>query len=50
MGAGLKALILPYKAPVITDPNKTGDSMILSHKATAGFNGGKHHIAPRYTL
>jgi hypothetical protein len=42
-----KALIVPNKAPFITDLNHMCDPVILPHKAATGFEGGAHHIALR---
>jgi hypothetical protein len=50
MREGLKALILPHKAPVIIDLNHMGDPMILAHKAATGFKGRPNNIAPRCAL
>ncbi|MDC0521024.1 hypothetical protein OAN71_01090, partial [bacterium] len=50
MREGLKALLVPHKAPVITDLNHMGDPTILPHKAASGFKGGPNYIAPRCTL
>jgi hypothetical protein len=50
MREGLKALILPHKAPVIIDLNNMGDPMILAHKAASGFKGRPNNIAPRCAL
>ena len=50
LGEALKALILPHKAPVVTDISHMGDPVILPFKAAPGFDGGANHIAPRCTL
>ena len=50
MGEGLKALLVPHKAPVITDLNHMSDPMILAHKAATGFEGRPNNIAPRCAL
>ena len=50
MREGLKALILPNKAPVIMHLNHMRELMILAHKAASGFKGRAHHIAPRCAL
>ena len=50
MREGLKVLLVPHKAPVITDLNHMRDPMILAHKAASGFKGGTQHIAQRGTL
>ena len=50
MREGLKALIVPHKAPVITNLNHMSDPMILPHKAAAWFEGRPNRIAPRCAL
>jgi hypothetical protein len=47
MREGVKALILPYEAPIISHFNHMCNPMILAHKAAPGFEGGAHHIAQR---
>ena len=45
MGQGLKALRVPDKPAVLCHLNNMGLSVILTHKAATGLEGGAHNIA-----
>ena len=46
MGEGLKALVIPHKAPILTHLYHMSDAVIFPHKAAARFESRAHHIAP----
>ena len=50
MGEGLKALLGPHKAPVITDLYHMGDPMVLPYKTAPEFKGSSNNISPRCAL
>jgi hypothetical protein len=50
VGERLEALLIPNKAPVITDLNQMGHPVILAYKSAAWLEGGTYHIAPGGTL